>query len=569
MKRVHFRLMQPDINQTSIKKYISTALLFLMLGMSLLFFLSPNQARNLFSGWFSSGGSGTLVLGTASKSGAYYQLGDALRSELMARSKYTIEVLETAGSVANLEALAQGKCDVALIQSGLSADLREYAALAKVGRQYVHLIVPKDSDIKSFRDLAGKRVGLGSEESGFANLGQRVFGFFDFTPAPELIYDHRANLEEAFLDGEIDAAFTVYGLFTPAVEDLLHSGWYTLLPIPESAALARYLPGTQEEILPHSLYGPDRNIPYSDDSNFLTLAVDTLLVARNDTEAQAVTALLGALYEAPYPREARLNSLTEAEGQQVNSLPLHEAAKKFYARKAPLTSDHFEIASFFLAGMLFLASLTHYLLERRKRNHLERQRRAIVPYFNELLEYGQRMKSTEQTETLMQLTHEMMATQHKAEEQWLAGVLNTEHMENLYAVYNIRIRNAFSKITKLQLQHLGGESPHSNTNKPPTHHDTPWPPSPEEVTLETETAPEPTLRETGRHPLVQAPVGEESHEEMVSITDVEGIGKVRIRRKITPTPTEPEVGEEEALPSEPQVEENDDDKNKPQLDLFS
>ena len=572
-----------------------------MVLLALLFFLRPEQARSLVNGIFGPSGGGTLHMATASRSGAYYQLGDALRSELLAKSGYTLELLETEGSIANLELLHQGKCDVGLIQSGLSADLSGLTALAKVDRQYTHLIVPKDSPIKTFRDLSGKRVGLGARNSGFANLGERLFSFYHFTPAPELVYDHRTNLEEAFLDGDIDAAFTVYGLFTPAIEELLDSGWYTLLPITEAAALERYIPGTFAETLPHGLYGPERDIPADGDAPFMTLAVDTLLVARNEADALAVTTLLTGLYEAPYPREARLNSVSEAEGQRIHSLPLHPAVKKFYSRNAPLTADHFEIASFFLAGMLFLASLTHYFIERRKRSHLEKQRKAIIPYFEELLAYEQRLEGAEDPGAIMALTQEMMAKQHEAEAQWLKGKLSTEHMENLYAVYNIRVRNAFSKITNLQLQRMGGAAPavESVSEKEflrrSLQEETPWPPTPDEVQLETpeeaveESAPElveeesdfePEIpeRNIGRHPLVSQPVTDTEEEEMVSITDMEGIGKVRIRRK---PKAAPEVSDEEVsveiesahevldAPSEEPVssEEEDEGKEKPQLDL--
>jgi hypothetical protein len=45
----------------------------------------------------------------------------------------------------------------------------------------------------------------------------------------------------------------------------------------------------------------------------------------------------------------------------------------------------------------------------------------------------------------------MMAMQRRAEKEWLEGKLDTEHMENLYAIYGIRCENAFHKMTLLQL----------------------------------------------------------------------------------------------------------------------
>ncbi|NIM15904.1 MAG: hypothetical protein GTO45_28225 [Candidatus Aminicenantes bacterium] len=56
-----------------------------------------------------------------------------------------------------------------------------------------------------------------------------------------------------------------------------------------------------------------------------------------------------------------------------------------------------------------------------------------------------------QLQRLGSLLDQMMAMQRRAENQWLEGDLDTEHMENLYAIYGIRCENTFHKMTLLQL----------------------------------------------------------------------------------------------------------------------
>ena len=70
----------------------------------------------------------------------------------------------------------EGSIDEAIEQyrETLKAEPDHVAALSNLDRQFVHLIVPMDSPISSFRDLAGKRIGVGPEQSGSKALGALV-----------------------------------------------------------------------------------------------------------------------------------------------------------------------------------------------------------------------------------------------------------------------------------------------------------------------------------------------------------------------------------------------------------
>jgi hypothetical protein len=132
-------------------------------------------------------------------------------------------------------------------------------------------------------------------------------------------------------------------------------------------------------------------------------------------------------------------------------LPLHAAADRFYRRNDPVTADKYEIGSAFLASLLFIASIVGFFNNRRRARSLNRKKKNIIPYFEELLNYSQRMAVIENSGQLKELLDQMMAMQRKAEKQWLEGDLDTEHMENLYAIYGIRCDNAFNKMTLLEM----------------------------------------------------------------------------------------------------------------------
>jgi TRAP transporter TAXI family solute receptor len=423
-------------------------------GLVVLLVVAPEEMRRRASALLTERTEDPAVLATGGPKGAYYRLGALLSSAVAEQGQSRLELLSTAGSMENIDKLQGGKADFAFIQGGLGADLSGLAAVANLGPEYVHLLVPADSSIQRFRDLTGKRVGIGPEDSGFEILARRVFDFEAFSPAPQLVNHDNGELEQAFLDGRIDAAFTVYGLFAPAMEEILGSGWYRLLPIAESEAIARFLPGVTPSQLPCGLYGPNRSLPPDCETLFPTMQVDTLLVTRKDTLKSPVRDVLDVLYRTEFLQKARLGRLTEERSRQVREIALHEAAERFYARNDPVSSDKFEIASFFLAGMVGVFSLTHYVLNHRVLYQTRKRRRTIIPYFETMLEFGQAVSETNDPDVLAELVDDLMAVQRDAEKAWLAGDLETEHMENLYAVFNIRSRNAFSKIMKLQMKTL-------------------------------------------------------------------------------------------------------------------
>lgn len=393
---------------------------------------------------------GTVVLATGVRDGGYYRLGEELRRAL--GDKLGVEVRVTAGSRENIALLKSGKATFAFIQGGPDMGQQDLVALAVLEREYGHLIVPADSPVRSSLDLAGKRVALGSPQSGSHALGEALIDHARFQPGPTITDTPFtvADLEGAFTSGSIDAAFMVFELHAPLVETLLGTGRYRLVPLHSAYAVERLVPGTFAEIIPHSFYGPNRSIPGQAEGTVETVAVSALLVTRRQASSHLVRTILETVYSIPFTRDARLHRLVEEDGRRVRDLPLHPAAQEFYDRKSPVTSDKFEIASFFLAGLICLVSATHFAIGWWHRRREERRRRHIVVFFEELLKCGTMVEKSSCIDELTNTLHEMMAAQRRAEKEWLHGELRTEDMDNLYTLYGVRSRNAFHKIFQIQ-----------------------------------------------------------------------------------------------------------------------
>lgn len=393
----------------------------------------------------------STVIATGGEQGNYFRLGDLLKTHLQSEEGNGLQVRATDGSLENIKLLQAGKADFAFIQGGLQCDMEGLRAIASLDREYVHMIVRADSGIARFEDIAGRRVTFGPAGSGSSALGSQVAEFYRLSPPPIVVQIAPADIAQALDTGKLDAAFTVYGLFAPVVEQILSQEAHRLMPFPEASAVARYIPGVSADTIPAGAYGPTRNQPSPSSTPFMTLGVNTLLVARNDASPSAVKDLLHTIYSVDFRKAARLGGLTEERGSDVVDLPLHDAAYAYYHRNDPLTSDRFEIASFFLAGIVVIGSTLHFVVRAYTSRKLKSRRQHIIPYFEELLALAREVENTNDIDRLTALIRKMMETQHRAEEEWLKGRLDTEHVENFFAIYSIRSRNAFSKILEQRL----------------------------------------------------------------------------------------------------------------------
>jgi uncharacterized protein len=421
----------------------------------LLLIFAPYHLQRFNSFLLHQTGSGKVVVATAEIKGHYYRLGTLIKKEMGKQQGQKVEVRVTGGSLENIQLVKNREADFALVQGGLpeneTVNFKDLMAVATIGWQYVHLLVPMDSPVREFKDLAGRTLSLGSGKSGNAALGRLILEYFPSGLHIRPVFTDLNRAEQDFGTGKIDALFTVYDLQAPFLEELMDTGQYRLVPIPEAQAIAYTIPGCFAARLPHGIYGPCRDIPARTMGDFLTLKVNTLLITHRKMDRYTIRKLLQTLYSTQFIKQSLLPELNEEKGSKVFDLPLHPEAIRFYHRNDPVTADKYEIGSAFLAALLFFASIVGFFINRYKARQLELRRKNIIPYFEELLGCSNKMSTIENIEQLKDLLEQMMAMQRRAEKDWLIGKLDTEHMENLYSIYGIRCENAFHKMTLLQL----------------------------------------------------------------------------------------------------------------------
>ena len=172
----------------------------------------------------------TLTVATGGQGGIYAVWGAAYaRAISKSLDGYRGVATPTTGSVENLERLRDGRAQIALTLGDTALDAVEgrqafdrpvaLKALAQIYPSYVQVVTRADSDIGTLEDLKGKRVSVGSPDSGTQVVADRVLdvakvgGF----KRRQLGVEESARALER---GQIDAFFWSGGVPTAAVADL-------------------------------------------------------------------------------------------------------------------------------------------------------------------------------------------------------------------------------------------------------------------------------------------------------------------------------------------------------------
>lgn len=204
-----------------------------------------------------------LRLATGSARGVYFRLGTALAQAWQAELGFTQAptVLNTAGSVQNVDMLANGAADVAFSQVdaaaerlvGTTPDAPDAPrALARIYDDVLHVVVPATSPITTLPGLRGARVSVGAADSGVSVVARRLLDAADLGTAD--VRGEQLGLDDsvaAMAAGQIDAFFWSGGLPTPAVTELAAQVPIRLLDLTEGDVLRTvrgrypvYAPGT-------------------------------------------------------------------------------------------------------------------------------------------------------------------------------------------------------------------------------------------------------------------------------------------------------------------------------------
>jgi hypothetical protein len=259
---------------------------------------------------------------------------------------FSVKAQSSGGSVENLRKVNSGKMNFGVVYSGhvylgangrMKNDTRKYEDVLAVAYLYgapAQLVVRQGSGIKSVKDLAGKKVGVGNAGSGaFANceLFFTHMGVWDKIERNPMGYNDAAA---AFGNKQLDAFWLFTAFPSGAVIMAAQTNKIDLVNLDadaQSSGFYEKYPYFAKLAVPAGTYrGVDKDVPSFQDS--------TLWVANSKVPDEVVYQLLSVIYTPEGLKHMVSQKKTFKEMSIENGIkgivtPMHPGAQKFWKEK--------------------------------------------------------------------------------------------------------------------------------------------------------------------------------------------------------------------------------------------
>ena len=239
-----------------------------------------------------SGAVSGLRVGSGSLTGNYFRVATQVEAQF---PEGTFEVLNTGGSIDNLERLVQKELDLAIVQNDMVYLAETAGALFDVpydGLRAVMALYPEpifvvtnQLDAANLSDLGEAPISVGPAGSGTAQNAASILDAYGLTDEANSVHTEKGEIAAAFDAGDIQAVFL--NSAPPEVLDRLESGSLKVFSM-HSSIVAKL-----EDEYPYFNAIKTEYAGYK----VQTVAVKSLLVARDDVDTSAVYAVTRALVE--------------------------------------------------------------------------------------------------------------------------------------------------------------------------------------------------------------------------------------------------------------------------------
>jgi TRAP transporter TAXI family solute receptor len=266
-------------------------------------------------------------IATGAKNGAYYTFAHEY-ARLLAKDGISLEVVPTAGSVENLQLLNKGEVSFALVQGGSATkeDKERLHSLGSLFLEPIWIFTRKQSTIKRFLDLKGKRVSIGVAGSGTHLLSTQLLSAAGITEAnTRLIREDGTQAVDSLSQGKSDAAFFVASPEAPIIHKLFAEPAAELLDFDRAPAYGRVFPFLTQVTLSEGVISLQQNIPSHDTP---LVAASANLAARGDLNASLIPAVLNAVTKV-HQAGGVLEHKRQFPSVDFADLPLNEDARRY------------------------------------------------------------------------------------------------------------------------------------------------------------------------------------------------------------------------------------------------
>lgn len=285
-----------------------------------------------------------ITIGTGPIDGVFYPVGMTI-SEIIKKSGYNSSACSTAGSGENIDLITSHKIEMAIAMSdtvyqayyGVGAykgkgPIKNLACITGLHPNYTQIVTLKNSNIKTFKDLKGKKVGIGAYNSGVELNARLLYKAHNMKYSDsEISFGTPRELIEQLKNNILDAIFLTNTVPTDIIYNLSKEVPISFVSIEDEGIkkLRDKWPFFFKEIISKEDYNIDKDIQ--------TVAVQNLLVVDRNMPEEIVYDITKALFENLEEVKCsnlaiRRNVSLENYNKNIN-IPFHKGALRYYQDK--------------------------------------------------------------------------------------------------------------------------------------------------------------------------------------------------------------------------------------------
>lgn len=288
-----------------------------------------------------------INVGTGPVGGTYYPVGSAMAkiwTDSIPGMKAAAQ--STGGTRNNIQLLADGDAEVAFAD-GLYYDAYNgkghyegnpqqfLRALAPLYPEAIHILVARESGIRSLADLKGKRVSVGAVGGSTMLTARQIFRLAGLDPDADVKSENLGHAETvaAFSDKRIDASVTIGALGIASAVETTTLGLVDILDIPDEivAKIVEETPYFAPLSIPAGTYkGQDAPVKTFSSPNILAVHEKV-----DDGTAYEMTKRLFEHKADLVAVSARMDAMDPSQISVIR-IPLHPGAEKFYRETGAL-----------------------------------------------------------------------------------------------------------------------------------------------------------------------------------------------------------------------------------------
>jgi TRAP transporter TAXI family solute receptor len=293
------------------------------------------------------------TLGTGSIGGTFFSVGRALSKVINRYSWIKAKTEPTGGGVENVILAGEKRIVLGITQSDVA--LHAFLGTREFSERYdniravcgahhldMQIFTFERRNIKSIRDLKGKKVALGAPGGASRWVSHVILDYYGFSDRDILPqYLPFSNAIDALRDERIDAVFYLSGGPSSALLELSENVEISFLPI-EKEILSQIIESfpywSFSEIIADTYCGQKDNIP--------TLGVPCILISHKDVGEEAIYSIVKSILE-------HTDEITEEHpaGEEYSlknalrgiTIPVHPGAKRYFLENKIAHKNFFDI----------------------------------------------------------------------------------------------------------------------------------------------------------------------------------------------------------------------------------